>query len=205
MWLLVGLGNPGPEHAGQRHNVGRMAVEAIARRFGIDGWRRRFSSLCARGEVGGAACLLLLPETYMNESGRAVAAAVRFYKIPLERLLVFHDELDLAPGRVRVKRGGGLAGHRGLESVAAHLGSREFLRVRIGIGHPGQKERVVGHVLGHFTLEERRWLDPLLAAIAEALPWLLAGEESRFTNHLARIRLEAQERRGVESPKRDPI
>src|SRR5574342_940609 len=141
MLLLVGLGNPGSRHAGNRHNIGFTAVEALAKRHGIGPWRRRFQGVAAEGMLDGERVLLLLPGTYMNESGRAVAEAAHFYKLAPADLVVFHDEIDLAPGKVRVKTGGGVAGHNGLRSISAHVGN-DYRRVRIGVGHPGVKELV---------------------------------------------------------------
>jgi len=187
VWLLVGLGNPGPRYAGHRHNAGFVALEAIARRWRAGPWRRKFHGRLAEAVVDGEKVLLLEPETWMNESGRAVAAAARFYKLPPERIVVLHDELDLPPGRVRIKKGGGTAGHRGLESIARQLGSRDFWRVRIGIGHPGHRERVVGWVLSDFTAEERARLEPVLEALAEGLPELLAGAVDRVQQRLAEL------------------
>jgi PTH1 family peptidyl-tRNA hydrolase len=185
MRLFVGLGNPGDRHAGQRHNVGFMAVERIAQRHGFGAWRQRFRGRLAEGSLDGERVWLLEPQTFMNESGRSIAEAVRFMKLPLTDLIVFHDELDLAPGRVRVKLGGGVAGHNGLRSADACLGSREFGRVRIGIGHPGHKERVTGHVLSDFHKVERDWLEPLLDAMADAAPLLARGDEAGFMNRVA--------------------
>lgn len=184
MFLVVGLGNPGPEYAGNRHNIGFMAADAIARRHGFGPFRAKFQGLAADGVIGGAKVLLLKPMTYMNLSGQAVGTAARFHKIPLEHVIVMHDELDLAPGRVRAKTGGGSAGHNGLKSIDAHLG-REYRRVRLGIGHPGDRDRVTGHVLKDFAKADREWLDPLLEAIADAMPLLLAGDESAFLNKVA--------------------
>jgi PTH1 family peptidyl-tRNA hydrolase len=185
MKLLVGLGNPGPEHSRQRHNVGFMAVEAIAARHRIAPWRRRLRGEVAEGSLGAERVVLLKPMTYMNESGRSVGEAVRFYKLPLTDVIVLHDELDLAAGKVRVKLGGGVAGHNGLRSLAAGLGSRDFWRVRIGIGHPGDKERVLGHVLGDFHKSELPWVEEMLAAIADASHLLVAGDDGRFMNKVA--------------------
>ncbi len=196
MWLFVGLGNPGSRYERNRHNVGFMAVEAIARRHGAGSWRRRFHGRMAEVRLDGQRVLLFEPETYMNESGRAVAEAVRFYKIPLERVVVFHDELDLAPGKLRIKTGGGTAGHRGLESIAACLGSTAFRRVRIGIGRPQRKELVVSWVLSDFDPEDRRWLDPLLEAVAAAAPRLVRGEDARFIEEVTRALRQAAEAEG---------
>jgi PTH1 family peptidyl-tRNA hydrolase len=182
--LVVGLGNPGPEHAQQRHNVGFMAVDAIARIHGLSTWRRRFAGDVAEGAVGGTKVLLLKPLTYMNDSGRAVQDAVRFYKLGAEDVIVLHDELDLVPGKVRVKRGGGAAGHNGLRSTDAEIGP-DYLRVRIGIGHPGDKSRVTPYVLSNFAKAERPMIDAIDDAIAEAFPLLLKGDEAGFMNRVA--------------------
>jgi PTH1 family peptidyl-tRNA hydrolase len=185
MLLLVGLGNPGPRYTNNRHNVGYMAVDAIRRRYGFARARARFEGQTAEGTVGGEKVLALKPETFMNESGRAVAAACSFYRIPPEDVIVVHDEIDLARGKVRAKRGGGLAGHNGLRSVAAHIGP-EFRRVRLGVGHPG-KERVLGHVLHDFTATDRAWVEPMLAAVAEAFPLVIAGDEPAFMSRVAML------------------
>lgn len=182
MHLFVGLGNPGPEYARHRHNVGFMAVDAIARRWRAPAWRRKFRGAFSEVVLDGERVLLLKPLTFMNESGRSVAEAVHFYRLPLERVVVFHDELDLAPGRVRVKVGGGTAGHNGLRSIASHLGSADFVRVRIGIGHPGHKDRVVPWVLSDFAKSDAAWLEPLLEAIAEAAPRLAQGDLNGYVN-----------------------
>jgi PTH1 family peptidyl-tRNA hydrolase len=185
MRLFVGLGNPGERYARQRHNVGFMAVERIAQRHGFGPWRSRFQGQLAEGQLAGERVWLLKPQTFMNESGRSVAEAARFMKLPLGDVIVFHDELDLAPGKVRVKLGGGVAGHNGLRSMDACLGGRDFRRVRIGIGHPGHKDRVVGHVLSDFHKVEQTWLEPLLDAVADASPLLAKGDEAGFMNRVA--------------------
>lgn len=186
MRLLVGLGNPGARYAGNRHNIGFMAIEAIARRHGIAPWRRRFQGLTTEGTLDSTRVLLLMPETYMNESGRAVKEAAQFYKLTLDRIVVFHDELDLPPGKLRIKQGGGHAGHNGLRSIAAHLGN-DFKRVRIGIGHPGNKDMVHSYVLSDFAKSERGWVDALCDAIADDAALLARGEDASFQNkiHLA--------------------
>ncbi len=184
MKLLIGLGNPGARYARNRHNVGFMAVEAIAERHGIGPWRRRFQGEAAEGRIGGDKVLLLKPQTYMNESGRAAGEAARFFKLPPADMIVFHDELDLAPGKVKVKQGGGHAGHNGLKSLTAHCGA-EFWRVRIGIGHPGDKSKVTAHVLGDFAKADSDWLDPLLEAMADAAPALVSGNETKFASDVA--------------------
>jgi PTH1 family peptidyl-tRNA hydrolase len=187
--LVVGLGNPGPAYAGNRHNIGFMAVEAIARRHGFASFRARFQGEIAEGTVAGRPILLLEPMTYMNESGRSVGAAARFYKIPTEDIVVFHDELDLAAGKLRVKDGGGHAGHNGLRSLHGHVGPG-YRRVRLGIGRPcdkapGDKDRVVGHVLKDFAKEDAAWLDPLLDAVAEQFPLLVGGDVGAFMSKVA--------------------
>ncbi len=186
MRLFVGLGNPGARYAGNRHNIGFMAVEAIARAHGAPHWRRRFSGAATEAVLGGQRVLLLKPETYMNDSGRAVAEAQRFFKIPLPDIAVFHDELDLAPAKLRVKTGGGNAGHNGLRSITAHCGN-DYRRVRIGIGHPGDKHLVHPYVLSDFAKNEHAWVDDLCRAIADYAPLLARGEDSSFQNkiHLA--------------------
>lgn len=172
MLLLVGLGNPGPRYADNRHNIGFMALDRLVERHGFSPWRKRFQGemaegrLASKGSGGAAKVLALKPMTFMNESGRSVGEALRFYKLEPAAALVFHDELDLAPGKVKVKLGGGVAGHNGLRSIAAHIGP-EFRRVRLGIGHPGSKERVLGHVLGDFAKADRDWLTRLLDAVAD--------------------------------------
>jgi PTH1 family peptidyl-tRNA hydrolase len=184
MKLLVGLGNPGREHALNRHNVGFMAVDAIAAAHDFPAWRKRFSSLVAEGKLSGEQVLLLKPETYMNQSGRAVGEAFRFYKLALDDVVVFHDELDLAPGKLRVKTGGGVAGHNGLRSLTAHIGN-DYLRVRIGIGHPGRRELVTKYVLGDFSKADRAWLEPLLGAIAAEAAFLAEGAPDKFQSRVA--------------------
>jgi PTH1 family peptidyl-tRNA hydrolase len=184
MKLFVGLGNPGAQYALNRHNVGFMAVDAIAASHAFPTWRKRFQGLAAEGKLGRESVLLLKPQTYMNESGRSVGEAVRFYKLDLADVIVFHDELDLAPGKVRVKTGGGTAGHNGLKSLAAHIGN-DYVRVRIGIGHPGNKALVHGHVLQNFAKTDHDWLELLLGAIAEASPDLAQGANDKFQTFVA--------------------
>lgn len=188
MLLLVGLGNPGPKYAGNRHNIGFMAVDRIASRHGFSPWRARFQSDAAEGAIGGVKTLLLKPRTYMNESGRAVAEAARFFKIPLADIAVLHDELDLAPGKLRVKTGGGNAGHNGLRSITAHMGN-DYRRVRLGIGHPG-KDAVLGYVLNDFGRGEMAWVDVLTEAVADAADLLAQAEDASFQNKV-HLRMEA--------------
>jgi peptidyl-tRNA hydrolase, PTH1 family len=184
--LLVGLGNPGTRYAGNRHNIGFMAVEAIARRHGFPPWRRRFQGVATEGPLAGEKVLLLLPGTFMNESGLAVAEAAHFYKIGTGDIVVFHDEIDLPPAKVRVKTGGGVAGHNGLRSISSHVGN-DYRRVRIGVGHPGVKELVHNHVLSDFAKAERPWVEALCDTIAENAGLLAKGDDASFQNkvHLA--------------------
>src|SRR5215813_13912571 len=186
MRLVVGLGNPGTEHVGNRHNIGFMVVEEIARRHGFPPWRRRFQGLATEGTIGSERVLLLLPGTYMNESGRAVGEAAHFYKLGLDEIVVFHDEIDLAPAKVRVKAGGGIAGHNGLRSITAHIGN-DYRRVRIGVGHPGVKELVHPHVLSDFAKAEKPWVEALCDIIADNAELLAKGQDASFQNkvHLA--------------------
>jgi PTH1 family peptidyl-tRNA hydrolase len=184
MRLLVGLGNPGLEYARQRHNIGFMAVEEIQRLHGLGPWRARFDGQVAAGAIGGDQVVLLKPSTYMNDSGRAVQQALRFYKLAPGDMIVLHDELDLAPGRIRVKIGGGHGGHNGLRSIDQHVGPA-YWRVRLGIGHPGDKDLVAGYVLHDFARADRAWLAPLLDAVAREIPDLLAGQDARFASRVA--------------------
>jgi len=188
MLLLVGLGNPGARYAGNRHNIGFMAVEEIAKRHGIGPWRRRFQGVACEGPIGGERALLLLPGTFMNESGRAVAEAAHFYRLPLKDIVVFHDEIDLRPAKVRVKIGGGIAGHNGLRSISEHIGN-DYRRVRIGVGHPGNKDMVQHYVLGDFAKSERGWVEALIDVIADNADFLARGEDASFQNkvHLAMV------------------
>ena len=181
MLLFVGLGNPGERYVGNRHNIGFMAVQAIAKRHDIGPWRRRFQGVAAEGTLGGEKLLLLLPGTYMNESGRAVAEAANFYKLGLGDVVVFHDELDLPPGKLRVKTGGGNAGHNGLRSITAHIGN-DYRRVRFGIGHPGDKDLVERYVLQDFAKDERLWVEALCDLAADNVVLLAEGKDSSFQN-----------------------
>ncbi|MCW2381754.1 PTH1 family peptidyl-tRNA hydrolase [Sphingobium sp. B2D3B] len=185
MQLWVGLGNPGSQYALHRHNVGFMALDVIAADYGFSPWKKQFQGLVSEGRIGPHKVLLLKPQTFMNQSGRAIRAACDFYKLGVEDVTVFHDELDLAPMKMKVKRGGGTAGHNGLRSTDAHLG-KEFRRVRIGIGHPGDKDRVTGHVLGNYAKIEIDPLADLLGAMSREAEWLAAGDDLRFMNEVAR-------------------
>lgn len=184
MLLFVGLGNPGREHERQRHNIGFMALDRIAADHGFSPWRAKFQGQVSDGRLGGEKVLLLKPETYMNLSGQSAAAAARFHKIPAEDMTVFHDELDLAPGKCRVKRGGGHAGHNGLRDIHRHLGP-DYQRVRLGIGHPGDKSRVSGYVLHDFSRQEGRWLEDLLGGVSDGAAKLAGGDDGGFMNAVA--------------------
>ena len=186
MLLLVGLGNPGPKYENHRHNVGFMAVDAIVRRHSFQSWRARFHALVAEGSLGGHKVLAIKPTTFVNESGQAVGEAMRWYKLDPAHVLVIHDELDLAPDKVRVRLGGGFAGHNGLKSIAAHIGP-DFHRLRVGIGHPGDKDKVHGHVLSDFAGVDRPLLEKTIDAIAEAAPMLAAPDE--HDNFMTRVAL----------------
>ncbi len=185
MWLLVGLGNPGDKYARNRHNIGFMALDRLADKYSAFSlWKSKHQGLLADASLAQQKVYLLKPQTFMNNSGPSVSATARFYKIPPERVVVFYDELDLAPGKIRIKRGGGNGGHNGLKSIDAHYG-KDYWRVRLGIGHPGAKERVIGHVLGDFTSSEQAWLDPLLDTLALHLPHLLAGKLETYQSKVA--------------------
>ncbi|WP_314376308.1 aminoacyl-tRNA hydrolase [Sphingomonas paucimobilis] len=184
MQVWTGLGNPGPQYAMHRHNVGFMAMDAIAEVHGFGSVKKQFQGWTQEGRIGGQKILLLKPATFMNESGRSVGEALRFYKLGVEALTVFHDELDIAPFRVKVKTGGGTAGHNGLRSIDQHLGP-DFRRVRLGIGHPGHKDRVTGYVLGNYAKAEIEPLSDLLGALAAEAHWLAEGDDVRFVNDVA--------------------
>jgi len=198
MLLLVGLGNPGARYVGNRHNIGFMTVQEIAKRHGIGPWRRRFQGVACEGPLGGERTLLLLPGTYMNESGRAVAEAVHFYKLLPADVIVFHDEIDLPPGKVRVKVGGGVAGHNGLRSISEHIGN-DYRRVRIGVGHPGNKDLVQHYVLSDFAKSDRGWVEALIGILADDAGLLAQGKDASFQNrvHLAMVA------KGYGEPERD--
>lgn len=185
MLLWVGLGNPEPGQSRQRHNIGFMAIDRIARRHGFSPWRKRFKGLACEGSIGPERVLALKPLTYMNDSGESVQPAAAFFKVPVESITAFHDELDLAPGKVRIKRGGGAAGHNGLRSMDRRLGSPDYWRIRLGIGHPGHKDRVTGHVLGDFAKVEGPWLDALLDEVAAQAALLVEGRPEEFMSRVA--------------------
>ena len=179
MYLFAGLGNPGTQYQSNRHNVGFMAADVMAAAHGFGPWKKKFQGALADGVIGGQKVLLLKPQTFMNESGRSVGEAVRFHNIPLQHVFVFYDELDLEPGKVRVKLGGGAAGHNGIRSISAHI-TPDFKRVRLGIGHPGDKNMVMPHVLGDFAKSDREWLVAMLDAVSDNAAQLIAGEDSKF-------------------------
>jgi PTH1 family peptidyl-tRNA hydrolase len=208
MKLFVGLGNPGEKYARHRHNVGFMALDRIAARHDAGPWRRRFQGETAELSLGGDRVVLLKPTTFMNDSGRSVGEAQRFLKIPVSDVYVFHDEIDLAPGKVKVKAGGGNAGHNGLRSLTAHIGN-DYNRVRIGVGHPGVKEVVPHYVLHDFAKAEYEWLEPLLDAMAESARYLAQGDSARFLSHVARAEREDEseaksETKSFPAPKKEP-
>jgi peptidyl-tRNA hydrolase, PTH1 family len=184
--LFVGLGNPGTQYASNRHNIGFMAADVIHRRHNFSPWRKKFKGDLSEGTLSGEKVLLLKPQTFMNESGRSVGEAIRFHDIPLENVYVFYDELDLEPGKVRVRLGGGAAGHNGIRSIAAHI-TPEFKRVRLGIGHPGDKKFVQPHVLGNFAKDDKDWLVAVLDAVADNADMLAAGEYEKFQSKVAMI------------------
>ncbi len=193
MLLWVGLGNPEPGMARNRHNIGFMALDVIAARHGFSPWRSRFKGHIAEGAIGGEKILALKPMTYMNASGEAVQAAAAFYKLLPAAITVFHDELDLIPGKLRIKQGGGAAGHNGLRSMDRQLGAPDYWRVRLGIGHPGVKDRVLSYVLGDFSRDDKTWLIPFLDAIADSASLLSAGKNADFMTRIAFLTQGSQE------------
>ena len=184
MLIIAGLGNPGSKYAGNRHNIGFMAIDAIHRRYSFSPWSKKFKAEISEGELDGEKVLLIKPQTYMNLSGESVGEAMRFYKLQPSDLVAIYDELDLAPGKARLKTGGGHGGHNGIKSLDAHCG-REYRRLRLGIGHPGVKEMVQHHVLGDFTKVDQSWLEPLLDALADNAGMLVRNEDSQLMNKLA--------------------
>lgn len=176
MWILVGLGNPGKEYQDNRHNIGFLAINEIASEYSLPPFAKKFQGEITEGRIDGEKVVLVKPQTYMNESGKCVGQVARFYKVTANRIIAFHDELDLAPGKLRVKKGGGAAGHNGLKSMDAHLGSQDYWRVRMGIGHPGDKDRVTGHVLGDFSKEEMKWVPDWVRAVSKNVSLLLTEQ-----------------------------
>jgi peptidyl-tRNA hydrolase, PTH1 family len=213
MKLLVGLGNPGEKYARNRHNVGFMALQTIAKEYRFPAWKKRFGGMAAEGEIAAEKCLLLMPLTYMNDSGRSVGEAARFLKLATSDIIVVHDEIDLAPAKLKVKTGGGVAGHNGLRSITQHL-DNEYVRVRIGVGHPGSKDAVHHYVLGDFHKSEfAAWVDPMLAAMAKAAGSLVKGQADKFMSEVALL-LQPEDERKVKrsapqaepgAPKQDPV
>jgi len=199
MKLIVGLGNPGEKYARNRHNVGFMAVQTIAKEHGFPAFKRRFQGVASDGEIAGEKCLLLMPTTYMNDSGRSVGEAARFLKLSTSDLIVIHDEIDLAPAKLKVKTGGGVAGHNGLRSITQHL-DNDYVRVRIGVGHPGSKDAVHHYVLGDFHKSEVSWLDPMLAAMAKAAGHLVKAEADKFMSEVALLLQPESERKAKRAP-----
>jgi len=197
MKLFVGLGNPGAKYAGNRHNIGFMALDRIAADHGFGPWKKAFKGLAAEGRLGDTRVLLLKPETFMNLSGEAVQAAMAFHKITPAQVMVFHDELDLAPGKMRLKQGGGHAGHNGLRSIHAHIGEA-YGRVRLGIGHPGHKDAVAAYVLHDFAKADQEWLDDLLRGLSHGAPYLAAGDGPKFSNAVALRTAPARPSTGVQ-------
>jgi peptidyl-tRNA hydrolase, PTH1 family len=199
MKLFVGLGNPGAKYARHRHNAGFMALDRIAERHAFAAWRKRFSALVSDGEIAGARVMLLKPQTYMNDSGQSVGEAMRYLKLTHSDVIAFHDEIDLAPGKLKVKSGGGNAGHNGLRSLTTHIGN-DYMRVRIGVGHPGSKELVHGWVLRDFAKADAEWLEPLLDAIAGAAGRLAKGDDARFMTDAARSLQAPAEKEAAPAP-----
>lgn len=194
MMLLVGQGNPGAKYAGNRHNIGFMVLDEIHAKYGFAPWRSKFESQISDGVIDGNKVLLIKPDTFYNETGRALAKATKFYKLTEEDVTVFHDEIDLAPGRVRIKRGGGHSGNNGLRSIISHIGAN-VRRVRIGVGHPGDKSMVMPHVLSDFSKADETWVRPLFDALVEALPQLISGDDERYQTDVMRL---------APAPKHDP-
>ncbi len=201
MKLFVGLGNPGAKYAGNRHNIGYMAMDRIASDHGFSPWRAKFQGALAEGRLGSEKVTLLKPETFMNLSGQSVGEAMRFFKLDPAEIIVFHDELDLAPGKCRVKTGGGHAGHNGLRSIHQHIGEA-YQRVRLGIGHPGHKDRVANYVLSDFAKSDADWLEDLLRGISEGAADLAAGDAPGFMNAVAR-RMTPPKPKAATAPKTD--
>jgi PTH1 family peptidyl-tRNA hydrolase len=185
MWLIVGLGNPGEKYSGNRHNIGFMAVDAIASAYGFPAFKSKYQGEISEGRIGSEKVALLKPQTYMNESGMSVGPAAKFYKILPNHILVFHDELDLPAGKLRMKRGGGHAGHNGLRSLDSHLDTVDYWRARIGIGHPGDRERVHGYVLSDFAKAERPWVDSMVLSIGRHIGLMLDGKDSAFMSKVS--------------------
>ncbi|NTF08085.1 aminoacyl-tRNA hydrolase [Agrobacterium rubi] len=201
MIIIVGLGNPGSQYSGNRHNIGFMAVDALQRLASFSPWSKKFKAEISEGEIGGEKVLLMKPLTFMNLSGESVGEAMRFYKVKISDIIAIHDELDLVAGRARIKVGGGHGGHNGLKSIDAHCG-KDYRRLRLGIGHPGDKERVNGHVLGDFAKSDKVWLEPLIDAIADNVEMLVKGEDSQLMNKLAlAVGVKSEEKKEADAAK----
>ena len=186
MLIIAGLGNPGQRYAANRHNLGFLVADEIARRHGFGPWRQRFQAEVSEGRLADRKVICLKPQTYMNRSGQSVGEALRFFKLAPEALYVLHDEIDLAPGKLRVKQGGGAGGHNGLRSIDAHIG-KDYWRIRLGVGHPGDKDLVHGYVLRDFAKQDRIWVEKLIDAVADEVPKLLAGDASSFMSRVAHL------------------
>lgn len=184
MWLIAGLGNPGSQYQNNRHNIGFMAVDAIYQSFSFSPWSKKFQAEIANGLINGEKTFLIKPQTFMNLSGQAIGEALRFYKLDLNHLIIIHDELDLTPGKIRVKIGGGNNGHNGIKSIDTHCGTN-YCRIRLGIGHPGSKDLVHQHVLGNFTKSDKEWLPLLLETLAKSMTLLIKGDKSLFINKIS--------------------
>lgn len=185
MWILVGLGNPGKQYQNNRHNIGFMAIDEIAREYVMPAFGKKFEGEITEGRIEGEKVVLVKPQTYMNLSGQCVQKVAKFYKVTPNRIVAFHDELDLAPGKMRVKKGGGAAGHNGLKSMDQHLNSQDYWRVRLGIGHPGDRDRVTGYVLGDFSKEEQAWLPDWVYALAKNVPLFIGGKQEDYMTKVA--------------------
>lgn len=203
MKLIVGLGNPGPKYAGHRHNIGFMALDRIAADHGFAPWKGKHQGSLSEGRFGSERAVLLKPETFMNNSGQSVQAAMRFYKLTPADVVVLHDEIDLAPGKVKHKVGGGHAGHNGLRSIHAHIGP-EYARVRLGVGHPGHKDRVPGYVLHDFSKADQDWLDDVLRGVSDGAPYLASGDAAKFSNAVALRTTPARSGTGEKGPAQKP-
>ena len=184
MKLVAGLGNPGREYEGTPHNVGFQVVDLLMDKLGISGFQRKFQSQLCRTSVEGEDCILIKPQTYMNKSGQAVAECASFYKIPVENTIVIHDEIDLAPAKVQLKKGGGFAGHKGLESIGHHVGN-DFYRIRVGVGHPGEKDLVSGYVLSNFSKDDNQWVSKILRSVSEQIETAILGDENKFNQKMS--------------------
>ncbi|WP_227267453.1 aminoacyl-tRNA hydrolase [Roseobacter weihaiensis] len=203
MKLIVGLGNPGPKYAGHRHNIGFMALDRIAADHGFAPWKGKHQGSLSEGRFGSERAVLLKPETFMNNSGQSVQAAMRFYKLDPADVVVLHDEIDLAPRKVKYKVGGGHAGHNGLRSIHAHIGP-EYARVRLGVGHPGHKDRVPGYVLHDFSKADQDWLDDVLRGVSDGAPYLASGDAAKFSNAVALRTAPARSGTGEKKPAQKP-